>query len=423
MFARELPTPGKLFVQVGGEETIGERLRRLREERGLAQRDVIAPGVSAQYISKLERGQRNASVKALRKLAQNLGVSAQYLETGHDAAETELRAFRLDDAELALRLRVDPAETEETLRELLGEAEAASDEAAETRARLGLGILASRRGEHEQAIALLEPAVASAWVDPVTHGDAYTTLGHSYASVKRSDEAIALFKSCLDDLLGRKPVHDAAVVRFATYLSFAYQDLEALDEAREALEVALRHGRELVDPYSAIRVYWAGARLAAYAGDYGAAQLGVARAIALLEATEDTVQLARAHLLAAEIAIWDGNLDSAAEHLDLAERILPDAPALEDRAALRIQQAFVAARTGEAAAAIDLANEAIAFLGEREDAWIRGRAHWALGEAYGAAGASASARAAFTEASRLIPAGTKDGARLLEAWKRVVPAE
>jgi transcriptional regulator with XRE-family HTH domain len=408
---------------VGGEETIGERLRRLREERGVAQRDITAPGVSAQYISKIERGQRNASVKALRKLAQNLGVSAQYLETGHDPAETELRAFRLDDAELALRLGHDPAASEQSFRELLGEAAGSGDAPGVTRARLGLGILASRRGDHEQAIVLLEPAVATPWVDPVVHADAYTTLGHSYASVKRPDDAIRLFRSCLDELLARNPVNRAAVVRFATYLSFTYQDTEALDDAREALELALRHGRELSDPYSTIRVYWAAARLAAHAGDYHAAQLGVARAIALLEATEDTVQLARAHLLGTEIALWDGDLAAAADHLEAAERILPDSPALQDRAGLRIQQAFVAARTGDAAAAIDFANEAVGFLGEREDAAIRGRAYWALGEAYGAAGAVASARNAFAKASGLIPAGTKDSARLLEAWKRAVPAE
>ncbi|HEY4349493.1 MAG TPA: helix-turn-helix transcriptional regulator, partial [Gaiellaceae bacterium] len=62
-------------------ETIGERLRRLREERGLRQQDIACPGVSAQYISKLERGERTASVKALRKLSPILGVTAQYLET------------------------------------------------------------------------------------------------------------------------------------------------------------------------------------------------------------------------------------------------------------------------------------------------------------------------------------------------------
>ncbi|HEX4521167.1 MAG TPA: helix-turn-helix transcriptional regulator [Gaiellaceae bacterium] len=408
---------------MGGEETIGERLRRLREERGLAQRDVIAPGVSAQYISKIERGQRNASVKALRKLAENLGVSAQYLETGHDPAEIELRAFRLDDAELALRLGDDPAASAESFRTILAEAAASGDGAAATRARLGLGILAARHGDHEQAIELLEPAVATAWVTPLAHADAYTTLGHSYSSARRGDDAIALFRGCLDELLGGEPVTSAAVVRFATYLSFAYQDEGALDEAREALDLALRHGSEISDPYSAIRVHWAAARLAAHAGDYRTAQLGVARAISLLEATEDTVQLARAHLLGTEIALWDGDLETAAEHLEAAERILPGSPALQDRAGLRIQQAFVAARTGEAAIAIDLANEAVGFLGEREDAAIRGRAYWALGEAYAAAGAVASARKAFTEASELIPPGTKDADRLLEAWKRAVPAD
>ena len=67
---------------MSGSETIGERLRRIREERGLTQRDLIAPGVSAQYISKIERGQRNASVKALRRIAPKLGITAQFLETG-----------------------------------------------------------------------------------------------------------------------------------------------------------------------------------------------------------------------------------------------------------------------------------------------------------------------------------------------------
>src|SRR3954465_2876164 len=63
-------------------ETIGQRLKRLRLERGLSQRELAAPGVSYAYLSRIEAGTRQPSVKALRRLAAKLGVTADYLETG-----------------------------------------------------------------------------------------------------------------------------------------------------------------------------------------------------------------------------------------------------------------------------------------------------------------------------------------------------
>jgi transcriptional regulator with XRE-family HTH domain len=66
-------------------ETIGTRLRRLRTARGLSQRDLSAPGVSYAYISRVEADARTPSVKAIRKLADKLGVSAAYLETGTES--------------------------------------------------------------------------------------------------------------------------------------------------------------------------------------------------------------------------------------------------------------------------------------------------------------------------------------------------
>lgn len=63
-------------------ETIGQRLRRLREERGLTQRQLSAKGASSAYISRIELEQRSPSMKALRLLAPKLGVSPEYLETG-----------------------------------------------------------------------------------------------------------------------------------------------------------------------------------------------------------------------------------------------------------------------------------------------------------------------------------------------------
>src|SRR2546423_2336794 len=85
-------------------ESIGQRLRRLRLEKGLSQRELAGPGVSYAYVSRIEGGQRRPSLRAIRVLARKLGVSAQYLETGSLTTSEEDRGIRLSDAELRLRL-------------------------------------------------------------------------------------------------------------------------------------------------------------------------------------------------------------------------------------------------------------------------------------------------------------------------------
>ena|SRR5947209_11319544 len=86
------------------EETIGQRIRRLRLERGLSQRELSGPGVSYAYISRIEHDDRKPSEKAMRHLAVKLGVSADYIETGRPVPASADRELRATDAELLLRL-------------------------------------------------------------------------------------------------------------------------------------------------------------------------------------------------------------------------------------------------------------------------------------------------------------------------------
>ncbi len=67
---------------VAKRQTVGARLKRLRLERGLSQRDLSSPGISYAYISRIEAGARTPSVKALRRIAGKLGVTVEHLETG-----------------------------------------------------------------------------------------------------------------------------------------------------------------------------------------------------------------------------------------------------------------------------------------------------------------------------------------------------
>lgn len=54
---------------------LGKRVRTLRERRGLTQEALEdKTGVNTKYISAMERGQKNATIKTLEKLAKGLDV-------------------------------------------------------------------------------------------------------------------------------------------------------------------------------------------------------------------------------------------------------------------------------------------------------------------------------------------------------------
>lgn len=60
-----------------------ERLRRLRRERALSQRDLArAAGVGLDAVNRLETGVRDALPTTLRKLADALGVEPHELMKG-----------------------------------------------------------------------------------------------------------------------------------------------------------------------------------------------------------------------------------------------------------------------------------------------------------------------------------------------------
>src|SRR5213082_2970767 len=174
--------------EASSAEPIGARLKRLRLQRGLSQRDLSSPGVSYAYISRLEAGARSPSVKALRKLAQKLKVSVEYLETGRDIRDVDDRELRLADAELELRLDSDVSAAEQKLTALYAEAIAAGDVASAVRARVALGLAAAQRGSYLEAVERLESAVAEDTAPAPHHRpDVYTTLGQSYAALGAPD--------------------------------------------------------------------------------------------------------------------------------------------------------------------------------------------------------------------------------------------
>ena len=176
-------------------ETIGERLKRLRLDRGFSQRELAAPGVSYAYISRIEAGTRQPSVKALRRLAVKLNVSADYLERGSDLDPEAERELRLSDLELAIRLGEWDGDRRSRCRRPSTKPIAAGDRAATLRGRV-----ASRRSRRSGGSIPGGRAARSARCEdepfvPVERFDIYANLGRAYTEAGRPQDAVDLFES------------------------------------------------------------------------------------------------------------------------------------------------------------------------------------------------------------------------------------
>src|ERR671931_968213 len=215
------------------EETIGQRVRRLRLERGLSQRELSGPGVSYAYISRIEHDDRKPSEKTLRHLAVKLGVTADYIETGRTVSASAERELRATDAELVLRLDRDLDATEATFRSLLDDPEAEPEIRA--RALAGLGLIKVRQGDLRATVALLEEAIRTGDLRADERPDVYEELAKALAFTDEPGRAIVVLESALKQV--REQISDDAAleVRLIAYLACAYSDAGDAGRARRLL--------------------------------------------------------------------------------------------------------------------------------------------------------------------------------------------
>jgi len=380
-----------------GEETIGQRVKRLRLERGMSQRDLSGPGVSYAYISRIEHDDRKPSEKAARHLAVKLGVTTDYIETGRTVPVSDERELRATDAELVLRLDGDLDATEATFRSLLDDPDA--EPGIRARALAGLGIIKVRRGDLRATVALLEEAIGTGHLPPDVRPDVYEELAKALAFTDEPGRAIVVLETALKQV-GEKGVDDAALeVRLIAYLACSYSDAGDAGRAMRLLREAAERVEAVASPQARVRVYWSLARLAWWEAQDPDSALRYAReALALYRTTEDTRGLAQAHLICAQLLNLERKWREAAQHLQRADVLLTATGAdRDDTAVLRAEQGKAAAWSGDGAEGLRRAREADVLLGERES--LHQGAKWhAFAAAYAALGDIESAEPYFQRA-------------------------
>ena len=92
---------GRALATLRSAVVFGERLRKLRLEKGLSQRELAEPKCTHAYVSTIEAGRRNPSPDVLAHLASKLGIDVEELTSGRPPGLTQELRTALQDARIA----------------------------------------------------------------------------------------------------------------------------------------------------------------------------------------------------------------------------------------------------------------------------------------------------------------------------------
>jgi tetratricopeptide (TPR) repeat protein len=362
----------------------------------MSQRQLAFPGCSAAYISRLEAGNRVASLQLLRKIAARLGADAEFLATG--VAREHPFPSELVEADVALRM-----DDLDMARDLY---ERALKTSAEPRARAealgGLARLALSQGDPSQAVDSIEEALRLAPSIASASPGLVRTLGKAYAEKGELESAIGVFERAAtaaaeaDDLLEQ--------VRCEVWLANAHIDSGNFGRAEELLGGALARTPSSDDPGQRARIYWSQSRLHTLKGNQDAAARYARKTLELLELGEDVYNTARAHRLLAFIANERGHAQEALDEVHHGLALLGGAAGPVETAQFRIEGARALVQLGrnEEAAATAMTIQGLLADAEPDDA---GRAYTVLGDVYRQLGDNARAREIWELAAELLEPG------------------
>jgi tetratricopeptide (TPR) repeat protein len=357
------PAAPLLVTPTGG---LGQRVRRLRNERGLTQTELAAARVSKEYISQIETGKTRPTQQMLDWLADRLGVDPHYLLDGvsdrdhreHEAvvvrAEEAVREKRYRDAVDAISsLPRSPAMPELHLRALF----------AESWARMYLGELRTALDRMEQARAV---AMDDVFGD-LDRAEVLYRLGCCRYKLNHVAQALADFSAALELAERSGESCDRLRAHILERRSRCYRRHRDWEAAREDIDRALELAEALGDDQTIADVHWQAALVAERHGSWAQARTYSQRAKELFEAVDDPINVGRLLNNLGCLSFLLGHKEQAIEQLKDAFRIALDVGDPADAAQAVSSLADVHLRSGELELAEKQARHAIEMLDERVD--------------------------------------------------------
>jgi tetratricopeptide (TPR) repeat protein len=362
---------------------MGARVRQLRVARGLTQTELGLGRFSKEYISQIERGRTRPTPAALDWLADRLGVSRRFLETGVSPSAHERVAGLIARAEAAVAAH----EYEESLACLdrAGPVSAGWEPALALRALLTGATAQSDLGRVKEALGLLQQARNLAEGDAFSNVDranVFFHLGRCRYKLSSIATAEALFTQALDLMGDSELVDDRLRARIFRWRSRCYRRQREWEAARADVEAALELSERLGDRDALAHGYFQASLIAERNGKWVLARSHAERAKALYEEQDDRLSVGRLLNNLGGLTFLLGDSGEAVRLLKSAFSVALEVGSQPDAAQAVSSLAQVHLRSGEVELAEEQARHALRLLDGRIDFLDeRGNAQLVLGRA------------------------------------------
>lgn len=274
--------------------TIGERVRELRQAKGLSQQALSGDGISPGYVSLIESGKRTPSPAAVERLAERLGVPVDRLtDTPQGPAS--------DEVQLAInfaRLALSNGDSAEAIRCLGDVPLDRLDSNSACAAALVLATALRDTGQVDRSVAVLESLVdrcrrEESWI---TFANGCASLAVTYMESGDVDRAVEISELSLRQLeeVGLRGTDEH--IRLGSVLVAALFERGDLLFATYRIEELIEFVERSGSTRSRGSVYWSAATVAAERGRIGEALKLTDRAVALFSDDENTRELPRLRL-------------------------------------------------------------------------------------------------------------------------------
>jgi len=340
--------------------TLGQRLRVLRNERGLSQADLAGDLVSPSYVSLIESGKRLPEREVLDGLARKLGCSPLYLESGIVPEEVTEQRLQLQFAEIALT----NGSTGEAHRQFTELSTAAVSE-VRLQALWGLSRTEEAFGNLHEALTHLDELLAAArsgepgapelWALHMARCRLFRDAGDFTRSIEVGEDALRELRS-----LGLEGTEEE--IKLASTLVGSYFSRGDMFSAQHLVDQVIARAEQLGSPAARGSAYWNASVIAQTRGQLTLALDLATKTLAQLSETSQELSLARMRTQYAKMLL---RCDPPRTHeadalLDRAHEVLEGMSRQQNLAKCETEMARSALLRGDTETAIRAADSALA---------------------------------------------------------------
>ena len=281
---------------MASRETLGERLLRLRTEKGLTQKEVAEPEYTASYISTIEAGRRKPSMEAVEHFARRLGLEPKEILTGEPKNLDVQIGLELHRAKLLIyEGRFD--EAVDIVTKARRECRRYQMTGEEARCEVALGHAYRRKGDIETALAHNDTALEILRNGPPSaRADALVEIARCHRMLGDVRYSIHVLESYLDELKRSGITDPRALMLANATLVNSYFAAGLFPQAAVAGEQAQRLTPMVSDPQEVANLHISVAQVLAHQGFRDDSLRALRRAETIYESLDWGHQLATARL-------------------------------------------------------------------------------------------------------------------------------